>query len=622
MKRKICALLMVLVMLFSLPPVVLAADDGLLTLTIEYYIQGTETKIAPTYKTSLPAGSDYGVDSPTVVGYKVVDAGQQTVSGTLSADTTVQVYYTTENATASYTINYIGRSIDGKDETQLDTVTDDAAIGEYITAEDKTFSGYVRDPGTLSLLVTADNNAVLNVYYTETVDPCIVFSTGGTYVAPITAETGTDISSESADRNSVSPTKPGYTFAGWDWNGDGAYDDKDQPIETMPENDLVIKAVWTPSTSEYIVEYYFQDTEGDGYTRNDGMDEVREATTESTVTVTDADEGKGETIDEDDPFFGFDYSHCEDVEVTGDGQAILKLYYDREIWSIKLHTTPMRSSTTWNEYQNEILTNHDDIWQTFEGRYGAPLPDNFPTVDELTDYYTPLCPDEWKGVEVNNETVDYFYVNMLWPAQSTWNQSDSGISNIHYYTNQKFDLADTPGSREINLYPYYATGVNVFYIDYYLQDLNDQNNYTLARERIEVLTYQDANFNVVDNIEGFTIVGGSYRSKKVADEWPVGENGEPLYPDYVDGGQYDKNWPTGYWTEVEANYTGTGAVKLPTKILTDTELRFLRLQFDLYFYSDNILINDATETDIYYEAPLAQYLSYTPSDELANGRTF
>ena len=180
MKRKICALLMVLVMLFSLPPVVLAADDGLLTLTIEYYIQGTETKIAPTYKTSLPAGSDYGVDSPTVVGYKVVDAGQQTVSGTLSADTTVQVYYTTENATASYTINYIGRSIDGKDETQLDTVTDDAAIGEYITAEDQTFSGYVRDPGTLSLLVTADNNAVLNVYYTETVDPCIVFSTGGT----------------------------------------------------------------------------------------------------------------------------------------------------------------------------------------------------------------------------------------------------------------------------------------------------------------------------------------------------------------------------------------------------------------------------------------------------------
>ena len=95
MKRKICALLMVLVMLFSLPPVVLAVDDGLLTLTIEYYIQGTETKIAPTYKASLPAGSSYGVDSPTVVGYKVVEANQQTVSGTLSADTTLQVYYTT-----------------------------------------------------------------------------------------------------------------------------------------------------------------------------------------------------------------------------------------------------------------------------------------------------------------------------------------------------------------------------------------------------------------------------------------------------------------------------------------------------------------------------------------------
>lgn len=213
MKRKMGSLLMACIVLLSIVPAVFAEGTGLLTLTVEYYIENTETKIAPTYKASLPEGSSYGVESPTVVGSKVAEGSAQTVSGTLNADTAVKVYYTTESETASYTINYIGRGIDGKDERQLSTVVDKAPIGEYITAEDKTFSGYVRDPGTLSLLVTADNNAVLNVFYTETVNPCIVFSTGGDYVEPIVAEAGTDISGETGDRGSASPAKPGYTMS-------------------------------------------------------------------------------------------------------------------------------------------------------------------------------------------------------------------------------------------------------------------------------------------------------------------------------------------------------------------------------------------------------------------------
>ena len=40
---------MALVMVLTLSPAVFAVNDGLLTLTIEYYIQGTETKIAPSY---------------------------------------------------------------------------------------------------------------------------------------------------------------------------------------------------------------------------------------------------------------------------------------------------------------------------------------------------------------------------------------------------------------------------------------------------------------------------------------------------------------------------------------------------------------------------------------------
>lgn len=526
MKRRICSLLMAFVMLFYLSPVVLAADDDLLTLTIAYYIQGTETKIAPSYKATLPAGSDYNVESPTVVGYKVADDGQQTISGALNENTNLQVYYITESETAKYTINYIGRKIDGTEETPyLHTVTDEALIGEIVTAEDKIFEGYVRDPGNLSLKVTGDGNAVLNVYYTETVNPCIVFSTGGNAVDPITAVAGADISSETAARDELTPTKQGYNFVGWDWNGDGEYDEKNQPLTTMPENDLVIKAIWTPGTSDYLVEYYFQDTEGDGYTRNDGMDEVRQAITESTVTVTDADKQKGETTDQENPFYGFDYSHCVDATVTGNGLAILKLYYDREIWTINLHKTAMRSETTWGEYQKEILPNQDnleDIWLSFEGRYGSSFPNNFPTAEKLGEYYGSLRPVEW---------TDYLYVNILWAAQSSWVNGDGTLNDgneiytIHNYEYREFTVEDEPGSREINVYPFYAENASVFYIDYYLQDLDDPQNYTLARTRTLTQDKTSTWLNVVDDTEGFTIVGGSYRSKEKEKEWP--ELGDP-----------------------------------------------------------------------------------------------
>ena len=83
MKRKMGSLLMACIVLLSIVPAVFAEGTGLLTLTVEYYIENTETKIAPTYKASLPEGSSYGVESPTVVGSKVAEGSAQTVSGKL-----------------------------------------------------------------------------------------------------------------------------------------------------------------------------------------------------------------------------------------------------------------------------------------------------------------------------------------------------------------------------------------------------------------------------------------------------------------------------------------------------------------------------------------------------------
>lgn len=606
-KKKILMGILILAVLFSSVPVSAQNGSGgeygtqksgtnseeYLDLTIKYFIEGTLTPIAESYKASLLPGSDYSVESPIIKGYQLSEESSQTVSGILSEDTEITVFYKAAGEKA-YTIRYVGLDIDGTEKEVLDSISGTGTVGEIITAEEKSFPGYIREPGAMTLVITADGQASLDVEYVQITDPCIIFNTGGDYVEPIVAPAGTDISLEADNREDTVPVRQGYIFAGWD-----------QEIpDTMPDNDMVITAEWTPGTSEYIVEYYFQDTEGDGYTRNDGMDEVRVAATESTVTASDDDKQKGISIGtgSEEDFYGFDYSHCEDVQVTADGQAVLKLYFDREIWTVNLHSTPMRGSTTKAEYEN-ISKQENDILESYEGRYGSAFPENYPTTDELKEKYGSLCPADWEG---------YSYVNMLWPAQSEW--GSSGISKAHFLQNRTFELEDTAGSREVNLYPFYATGSNTLYIDYYTQNLNDPSAYTLVRERTEIVPYQDATFNVLNDMEGFTIMGGSYRSKKITDEWPAGESGETLYPN-------NKNWPTGYWTPVtEWHDQGANTAKLPTKILTDTELRFQRLKYSLSFYSDNEPIK--TETDIYYETPLASYLEYQPSEELADGRTF
>ena len=78
------------------------------------------------------------------------------------------------------------------------------------------------------------------------------------------------------------------------------------------------------------------------------------------------------------------------------------------------------------------------------------------------------------------------------------------------------------------------------------------------------------------------------------------------------------------WTPVTSAHKDeeTSIVALPTEIYTETEVRFIRLKFDLSFYSDNKPIEGRVYSDIPYETPLEDYLTYKPSDELAKDRTF
>ena len=319
-----------------------------------------------------------------------------------------------ERKQADYTVIYTAR--DGENETVLAKEIFRAPVGETVNIQHKDFKNYAREAGQdMTILVTADGRAVKKVYYTRLFYDRIVFRTEGTYISPIYGWAGRDISDDIAKIKD--PVWPGYVFRGWD---------REIP-SVMPEGEYVINALWEPGESRYTVLRWMENAEDEGYTLL-GDTEVRTAQTGTVVTASQADIDRAGIMD----YYGFDYARCEDVEVTADGRAVLNLYYDREIWTINLHEEAAHESEA-----SDSLVPNDDIWYTAQGKYGAPLPDDFPTMEEMEAYYmgkTQFQDVQFLGVRDEFEAVsrhlDTFYFQDLAVGNHTfdaypWLERDS-----------------------------------------------------------------------------------------------------------------------------------------------------------------------------------------------------
>ncbi|MDN0062206.1 InlB B-repeat-containing protein [Mediterraneibacter glycyrrhizinilyticus] len=330
-----------------------------------------------------------------------------------------------ERKQADYTVIYTAR--DGENETVLAKEIFRAPVGETVNIQHKDFKNYAREAGQdMTILVTADGRAVKKVYYTRLFYDRIVFRTEGTYISPIYGWAGRDISDDIAKIKD--PVWPGYVFRGWD---------REIP-SVMPEGEYVINALWEPGESRYTVLRWMENAEDEGYTLL-GDTEVRTAQTGTVVTASQADIDRAGIMADWFPdsdyykdYYGFDYARCEDVEVTADGRAVLNLYYDREIWTINLHEEAAHESEA-----SDSLVPNDDIWYTAQGKYGAPLPDDFPTMEEMEAYYmgkTQFQDVQFLGVRDEFEAVsrhlDTFYFQDLAVGNHTfdaypWLERDS-----------------------------------------------------------------------------------------------------------------------------------------------------------------------------------------------------
>ena len=334
---------------------------------------------------------------------------------------------------AEYTVEYIAR--DQGTETLLARDTYRAPAGRRVNVPHRDFDHCKKEPGQdMTILVTADGKGTKKIYYTRLFYDRVTFQTEGTYIPPLYGWAGQDIRDQMGAVEE--PVRQGYIFQGWD---------QELP-EVLPEGETVLNALWEPGESQYTVLRWMENAEDEGYTLL-GETEVRTGRTGSRVTASREDvERAGEMADwfPDSEYYGdyygFDYARCDDTVVTADGKAVLNLYYAREIWTIRLHEEAAHESDS-----SDSLIPNEEVWYTAQGKYGAPLPEDFPSYDEMEKHYmerTQHQDMEFLGVrdefEATGRHLDSFYFQDLALGNHTfdaypWLERDSYTVYLTYF---------------------------------------------------------------------------------------------------------------------------------------------------------------------------------------------
>ena len=224
---------------------------GLYRLTIRY-VDAAGNEIAPAYRSVLSSGDCYDVASPEVGGYTLADSSQAQVSGTVSGDARdIELSVTYKSSEAIYRVIH-ERQVERGGKRYYVAETEDltAPIGSTATASPKSYDGYecVTPESERSCTVSMDGKATIVIRYDYTIRKVgIYFETNGSYVASVFGNSG------EAYGSPEKPTRQGYSFVGWDIDGDGAVD---ALPATLPDDTIVARAVWKPARTTYLVRYW------------------------------------------------------------------------------------------------------------------------------------------------------------------------------------------------------------------------------------------------------------------------------------------------------------------------------------------------------------------------------
>lgn len=217
------------------------------------------------------------------------------------------------NTNTPYTVKHYQQNLDGNTypavATDVDNLT--GTTGTNTAAEAKEYVGFTPQ-SVVQGTIAADGTTVITIKYTRNKYALSWVTDGdaltGAYTSGLVLY-GAAITAPNT------PTKIGYTFAGW----------TPATSATMPAEATTYTATWTPATVHYTVKHWQQNLANDDYTEVVGDREDKTGTT-GTNTVAAAKS-----------YTGFNSKPFSQTSIAADGSTVINIYYDRLTYTINFY---------------------------------------------------------------------------------------------------------------------------------------------------------------------------------------------------------------------------------------------------------------------------------------------
>ncbi len=307
--KRVLSVVLAVLMLSSLIAA-LAIADGQHTVVINYVFQGGK-QAAPSWTATLAEGSslEQTVTSPTVVGYEPDPATVNVTVNNITENKNYTVTYYPANV--GFTVNhYLQNVADNNYTLNVSERHDGFTESEVGTDLAETYPGFAALLYNTKAKVAADGSTVVEIYYDRNYYMMSFNLDGGYGVEPIYARYGASVKVEN-------PTKPGYTFSGW------------EPTvpTTVPAENTTYKAKWqAEKTAKVSVVVWGENADDEGYSYIKSVETT--APVGSTLTAVPS----GTNLNMETKLW--ELKRVEQTTVAADGSSVLNVYYDRKEFTL------------------------------------------------------------------------------------------------------------------------------------------------------------------------------------------------------------------------------------------------------------------------------------------------
>lgn len=380
--KRVLSVVLAVLMLSSLIAA-LAIADGQHTVIINYVFENGK-QAAPSWTATLAEGSnlEQTVTSPTVVGYKPDQATFNVSVNNITENKTYTVTY--HPANVGFTVNhYLQNVADNNYTLNVSERHDGFTESEVGDGLAETYPGFAALLYNTKAKVAADGSTVVEIYYDRNYYMMSFNLDGGYGVEPIYARYGASVKVEN-------PTKPGYTFNGW------------EPTvpTTVPAENTTYKAKWKVDDSvNYRVQYWQENANDDGFSYESSVQ--KKAAPGTVITAAN-----------DKNYTGFHYDHTDGATVAADGSSVVNVYYKRNTYTLTFKVNEGFIFDNWvtkAEFRNIKYGADTSPWWK-----QAPSGYLWHTTSSGSTFYT-AAPD----MPNSNLTI--------------YGKKSSGMSTIHYY---------------------------------------------------------------------------------------------------------------------------------------------------------------------------------------------